>query len=378
MPRKTRTRIGVNLLFVRPGLNGGTETYARDMTTHLIKASESTSEIVIYASSSKLLSWFAEFPNVQFRAIDGLSKRVWLRIIYEQLFFSRVLERDEIDVLFSPGYVSPLWGKYLSIITIHDMFAFVCPQFISRPRSIYWRAMLPLSMNRANAVIAVSDTTANDIVRFFPDVRDKIKVIKESVSTEVEKSFRRAKSQKPSRPPASPYILAVSTIKPIKNISKLVEAFALILQKCHVDLDLVLVGRDALGTIRDQAKRLGLDEKVILTGYVSDEELYDYYASASVFVLPSFYEGFGLPILEAMYCGCPVACSSAPALKEVGGDAAVYFDPNSTADMARAILDGIEQRQELVRKGYLNLEKYSWMRGAEDLSKVIQQLQRCV
>lgn len=370
-----KLNFGINLLFIRPGINGGTETYARDIISSFVKVAADSYDFTVYAASENVVNWFDDLAGITFKHVKRILHDPSLRILYEQFIFPRVLKQDEIDVLFSPGYVCPPGGDYVSIITVHDMFAYVCPEYISAARRIYWRLMIPRSLRRADMVLAVSETTAKDIARFFPEASSKTAVIHESVSEELVKTLRTTGSRSTNQINGGrEFILAVSTIKPIKNMANLLKAFAEIKYAYKRDLDLVLVGRDALGTLSKLAMDLCVGENVRLTGYVSDEDLFHYYSSAAVFVLPSYYEGFGLPVVEAMCCGCPVVCSNTPALKEVAGDAAVYFDPNDVDEMAEAILTGNEMRESLITRGYQNLKRFSWEESARKLYSLVQQL----
>ncbi|CAN5830004.1 glycosyltransferase family 1 protein [soil metagenome] len=373
-------KIGINLLYIRPGINGGTETYAREMIAHL-GALESEAEFIVYGLYPELRAWCEEFDNFRYHQVELPLLAVPARILYEQTAFVRLLERSGIDALFSPGYVTPLWGDFQKITTVHDMFGFVCPQHFSRARSLYWRSLIPSSVRSSDAVVAVSDTTAADIERFIPEARAKLHVLKESVRSDLTPGPSRGAGP-PERPRSrlpERYILSVSTLKPIKNIATLLQAFALLGERYEGGVDLVLVGRDELGSLRSLAEELGIGEHVHFAGYVPSEELPLYYRAAAAFVLPSHYEGFGLPTLEAQACDCPVICSRTPALVEVAGEAALFFDPRSPEELAAVLAtllrdDGLADR--LRAAGQRNLERFSWADSAARLHALINVLVR--
>jgi glycosyltransferase involved in cell wall biosynthesis len=373
-------KIAVNLLYIRPGVNGGTETYAREMIAHL-GALESDAEFVVYGLYPELRAWCEKFDNFRYQRVELPLRSVAVRILYEQTAFVRLLERSGIDALFSPGYVTPLWGRFRRITTVHDMFAFVCPQHISRARALYWRVLIPWSVRRSDAVVAVSDTTAADIERFIPAARGKLHVLKESVRSDLSpaSSSGAAFTERPGLGLPERYILSVSTLKPIKNIATLLKAFALLRERDDAGVELVLVGREELRSLRRLAEDLGIVEHVHFAGYVPEDELPLYFRAAAVFVLPSHYEGFGLPALEAQACDCPVVCSRTPALVEVAGEAALFFDPGSATELAGALatlLRDAELADRLRAAGRSNLERFCWTSSAAGLHALIAALVR--
>ncbi len=363
-------KIGINALFIRPGINGGTETYTRELIRNF-GALGLPDEFVVYGIYPEIADWCAPFGNFSFRRIP-LVRSMPLRIVYEQTAYPRIVERDRIDVLFSPGYVGPLRGRFSSVVTVHDMFSFVCPQYLTRTRALYLRAMLPRGIKRSHAVIAVSETTAGDIVRFFPFAAAKLRVVQEAA----DERFRPGPAALADAGLAEPYLLSVSTIWPVKNQANLIRGYAEARREFGVRHHLVMVGRDAMGTMQALAGDLGVSEFVHFTGFIPFEKLLAYYRSAAVFVAPSLYEGFGLPVLEAMACGCPVICSAIPVFKEVAGDAALSFEPLDTAGLASQIARLVSDTglaDSLRKKGLETARQYSWRSAAEQTYAVLRQ-----
>ncbi|MBD0349330.1 MAG: glycosyltransferase family 4 protein [Thermoleophilia bacterium] len=278
-------------------------------------------------------------------------------------------------------YARAARGPY--VVTVHDLI-----------RYFDWRGNLPLihrpgpherlglrldyrGIRRADHVIAVSQTTKRDLVRHLGVPEERITVVYEGVDHEL---FRPVVT----RPLDEPYVLFVGSEQPRKNLPRLLRAFAAVKRDRRLaDLKLVKVGR-ASGGERGFRRRtlaavreLALERDVVFTGLVPDEDLPAWYSAAECLALPSFYEGFGFPPLEAMACGCPVVVSSAGALPEIAGDAALVVDPHdpaALADALRQVLLDPELRRELARRGRQRAAHFSWQRAAEQTIAVYERL----
>jgi len=297
-----------------------------------------------------------------------LTRQSLKKIMWEHLALPGLLREREADIYFSPDYFLPLRRLPCpAIVNVHDLAFITYPRTKNRRYGIYLRLMVPLSARRANAVIGVSDYTKEEIVRLLGVPREKVRRIyngtdvdfgKEGLEEEIAADF-------------SPYILYLGALEPRKNLVRLVEAFSMLKSESNLPHRLVLAGPRKFGDggIRSAIKRLGLVRDVIVTGYVEGKKLMGLYRGASIFVLPSIYEGFGLPLLEAMACGVPVAASNATALPEVAGDAALYFNPMDVGEMASAmgrLIEDRDLRADLARKGYERLQLFSWERCARE------------
>jgi glycosyltransferase involved in cell wall biosynthesis len=201
---------------------------------------------------------------------------------------------------------------------------------------------------------------------------DKIKVVLQGVDPSW---FTPAKNPSPR---AKPFLLYVGNIKPHKNLSRLVDAFGRI--KDQIPHDLLLIGQKEgfrTGDQKVEAQSRVLGERIAFTGYLPTERLRDYLAHATALVFPSLYEGFGLPMLEAMACGCAVIASNAASLPEVGGDAALYFEPRLPSEIAAKILEVVQDealRQSLKKRGLARAREFSWEKTAEETSRVIDSI----
>ncbi len=247
----------------------------------------------------------------------------------------------QIDVWHSSDWAQPP-ARAKKVTTVHDLSPFLYPQETDPSIVSVHQARMKWVVKECDQIICVSQNTTADLKRLFSVSADRIKVIYEALP-------ERFKLQ-PQITKQANYVFAIGSRQPRKNIDRLKKACELLQQK------LIVVGE-------------GSD-----IGYVSDQQLVDLLAGASAFVYPSIYEGFGLPILGAFYHSVPVACSNTASLLEVAGDAAVYFDPQNTEGMAKAIAEAVANRSKLIAAGKAQLAKYSWERTADQTMRVYKSL----
>lgn len=290
----------------------------------------------------------------------------------EQLLLSLELRFTPLDVLHSPDFIPPFRRRCRSIITIHDLAFLLYPQYLTKSSARYY-GQIDQAVRHTDHIIAVSESTRRDIVRLLG--------VPEPMITVIHEAPRRFFHQLPDvdlRPRLHQrfglerdFVLFVGTIEPRKNIPTLLSAFQQLLDHYRPEVDLVLAG--APGWLTDELHslvgRLKLDHRVHFLGRVSDQELVWLYNAARVFVFPSFYEGFGLPPLEAMACGAPVIVSNVSSLPEVVGDAGLLFDPTDPTDLTVAIwrlLSDETLRREMIEKGLRRAARFSWQRAARE------------
>ena len=247
------------------------------------------------------------------------------------------------------------------------------------------------SIGKAKKIITISKASKNDIIKAYGVSEDKVVVVCPGIKSEIQNSksetntklkMQNSKSLKEKFGIDKEFILFVGTLQPRKNIGKLIEAFSRLKTqdlRLKTDLELIIVGKKGwmYEDILNAPKKFGIADRVKFLDSVTDEDLPSFYKNAICFVLPSLYEGFGLPILEAMKYGCPVITSNVSSLPEAGGDAAVYFNPESVEDIAEKIekvISSEKLRQEMVKKGYEQVKKFSWEKTARETLKVLQEL----
>jgi len=281
------------------------------------------------------------------------------------------------DVFFSPGHYAPRFCPSPLVVSIMDLGYLRFPnQFIKKDlyQLTFWTAF---SIRKADYILAISESTKNDIIKTYSISAEKIAVTYpgydknrfkiQSSNFKIEKIKRRYKI-------SGDYILFLGTLKPSKNVEGLLEAFSILAGS--VPAKLVVAGKKGwlYQTIFEKAKDLGLEEKVIFTDFVSEEDLPFLMAGAKVFVMPSFWEGFGIPVIEAMACGVPVVVSNAGSLPEIVGKAGVIVNPYDIKSIAQGIKKALTEREFLIKKGLEQVKKFSWEKCAKETLKILEMI----
>ena len=300
------------------------------------------------------------------------SKKLWTL-----LGLSGKLKNYKLDVFFSPTHYLPLSVASPSVISILDVSYLYFPKLFKKKDLYQLKLWGGYSIKKAKKIITISNSSKNDIIKMYKVNPEKITVVYPGIK-ELKTENLKLKSMdelKKKYGISSPYILFVGTLQPRKNIVKLVEAFS----KLQSKTELVIVGKKGwqFEDILNAPKKYGVEDRVKFLDSVSDSDLPAFYKNALCFCLPSLYEGFGLPILEAMQYGCPVATSNVSSLPEAGGEAAVYFDPENVGEITKALqslIDDEELRKNLVKKGYEQVKKFSWEKTAKETLKVLEAL----
>ncbi len=282
------------------------------------------------------------------------------------------LVRLGLDVLHSPDFIPPHKPSCKSVITVHDLAFLLYPHFLTRESARYY-GHIDQAVRWANQIIAVSESTRRDTIQHLGVPEDKITVVYEAANPIFRPVDREvARQQVHNRHGVdAPYILFVSTIEPRKNVPTLIQAVWQLLECYKADVHLVLAGgkgwlfEDAFAVVRE----LKLDSRVHFVGRVSSEDLLFLYNAAELLAHPAFYEGFGLPPLEAMACGLPVVVSNVASLPEVVGDAGLLIDPHDVDELTVAmwrVLNEQALRQEMRQKGLQQAARFSWERAARE------------
>ena len=297
----------------------------------------------------------------------------------------QAVKNADIDILHVPVHwynqITPfvLNRKIKKVLTIHDLTPILFPEMHTRETNLTWKSSLKFIKNRTNIVICDSISTKNDCIKLLKIPEKRLRVIplsadeqykplknKEQIYNELKREYNIN----------SPFILFVGTLEKRKNVPTLIKSFYK-LKKSKLDHKLVIVGGKGwkYTKIFDLIEDLNLKDEVIFTDYVSDEDLVKLYNTADLFVYPSLYEGFGLPPLEAMACGCPVITSNTSSLPEVVGDAGIMIDPNDIDGLTESmhkILTDQDLREEMSRKSLERAEMFSWKKAARETWNVYE------
>jgi len=306
-------------------------------------------------------------------------KKIYSPFLWTQTKFSWDIRKDKIDTVWMPMHNAPFFKskKIKTVVTIHDLAFKKFPKTFPQKDLFKLNSLTGLAVSRADKIIAVSQSTKKDILKFYPNLsEDKIRVIYHGFDKELfQKKYEEGRVSsflKKNNLESKKYLLYVGAIQPRKNLKILITAFELLkLKKGNENLKLVIAGGKAWnwkGTMK-RIDKSSQKENIILTGKISFEELSVAYREALVFCFPSLYEGFGIPVLEAFASKIPVVAARNSSLEEVGGDAAAYFkesDPEELFRRVDSILRDDNLRREMIEGGLRRLEKFSWEKCAKE------------
>ncbi len=363
-------RIGVNALFLIPGGVGGTEIYLRNLLGALAEIDPLDQYFVFInretaEAADPLVPRARNFQAVvcPLRAANRPARLLW-----EQIALPWQTAVRRLDVLFSPGFTSPLVCAGRKVTVIHDLQHKRHPENFRAGELAAWRMSVWLSARFSRRIVTVSENSRRDIVETYGLEPERVQVVRHGVEPELFCVERRDGEP--------PYLLSVSTVHAHKNWERWLEAYARLAAegfphrlvvaglrgKYSEDLDRLIQARD-------------LHARVQATGWVPRARLIELFGSAAALVFPSTFEGFGLPVIEALAAGVPVACSDLAVLREAAGEAALYFDPysiDSITETVRRLLVDSGLRRQLVEQGRRQAARFSWKRAAEETLDVLR------
>lgn len=361
-------RIGINTFALSGRLGmAGPGRYISELASALVRVS-SEHELIFFGNADNLTL----LPSGGCQKIDCGRATIArpLRLLWEQLVLPILARSYHVDVLHSPTFVSPLALPCTSVVSILDMTWFTHRNQHTLVKGGYFRAMIPPSARRAARVIAISEASKQDVVDLLGIPAEQVAVTYLGVdsgvfyphaATDVEAVLARCGV-------SQPYVLYVGKLEPRKNLPALIEAFDSI---SHIfpDHSLVIAGNPGWDyqVVYERAKQVSCRERICFTGFVSDMDLPALYSGADLFVYPSSYEGFGIPVLEAMACGTPVITSNVSSLPEVAGDAGLLVDPLDIAGLAgvmRRVLTDAELCQQMRKRGLKRAKQFTWEKAA--------------
>jgi glycosyltransferase involved in cell wall biosynthesis len=361
--------VGLNLLFLVPGETGGMEVAARELIPALLDVAPDGTRFTAFVNREAAAAgdgpWGQLLPAVTV-PVSARNRVQW--VLGEQLLLPRLGSRAGVDLMHSLGSTAPMRGRFVRVVTVHDLIYARFPDAHAGLRDRGMRVLVPGGARRANRVIADSQSTRGDLIELVGLPGEKIDVVplglgavrRVAPASEADVRERFSLGHRD-------VVLSLSAKRPHKNLRALLDALA------EVDAAarpvLVLPGYPTAheAELREHTRTRGLEHDVRFPAWVSAQELEGLWELAHAFVYPSLYEGFGLPVLEAMARGVPVACSNASSLPEVAGDAALLFDPHRPAQIAAALgrlLTDAGLRERLGELGRERAREFTWERSA--------------
>jgi glycosyltransferase involved in cell wall biosynthesis len=349
----------------------GTAVYLSEILAAWARDSDVNHEFVVFATPQARLHLSDLKKDKRFTWVNAPANRHW-RVIWQQIVLPWHLKRQHVDVHWGAGFVLPLLGMCKKVLTVHDLTFQMYPEMHEPAKRIYFPAMIRASVAKAQSVMTVSRSTEIDLHAIVPASIGKTRVT--LLAARILSQPAGAENLSPLC--QHPYLLFVGTMEPRKNLARLLEAWQGLSVAIKGEARLVILG--APGWLMNASmSKLEADESVVLAGHVTDDELARWMSNALAFLYPSMYEGFGLPVLEAMAHGIPVLTSNVGATKEIAGQAAVLVDPSST----QSIQDGLTQllssaqfRSDLRTAGQKRAAEFSWERTAQETLSVLCQV----
>ncbi len=374
-------RIGINARYLQ-NTRTGIEQQIYHILLHL-KMLDRNNEYVLFLNSNKKVSVDIVDLGFRYEVSRFPTTNQILKIAWQHLYLPCRIKNLRIDVFHEINFIAPFFKQCPTVITVHDLaFKFVSDSFTLRNR-LYIEQLMKRSIDTSDRVIAVSECTKKDIMLNYKIKEQKVKVIypgidesfhpitdlKEKISNLVKAKYGITRN----------FILTVSLISPRKNLINLIRAFTRLKKKGAIDHQLVIVGKKGwlFKEVFEEAATSNYKKDIIFCGFVPQDDLVMLYNAADVFTYPSLYEGFGLPLLEAMACGCPVVTSNLSSIPEVCSDAALLVDPHDPAGLADAIFRILADsclKKSLVEKGRMRASAFSWRRTAEETMRLYNSL----
>jgi glycosyltransferase involved in cell wall biosynthesis len=366
-------KIGVMLRHMEQH-HGGVLVYTHNLLREML-ALETPHEFVLIYRNPDLIGAYGDGNRVRETAVQAPSALVW-----DQLAVPWLDRKEKFDVIFNPKFTVPLISQAKKVFVLHGSEWFVIPEAYLWYGRWYDKTFTSLYCRTANAVITVSQAVKEDIVRFTGVTPEKVVPVHNGYDPHRFRVIEDAQYlaavrhvyQLPER-----FILWSGQIYPPKNVGRLLEAFAKVTDE--IPHTLVIAGEERWRAKEDVARiaRLGIADRVQFTGWVSHDALPAFYNLAELFVLPSLHEGFGIPLLEAMACGCPVLTATTGSPPEVVADAGYLVDPIKVDDIAAGmckVLSNSELRGVLVAKGLERVKEFSWKKCAQETLGVLERV----
>ena len=347
----------------------GTAVYLEEILKSWARNPDFRDHVVIF-TTSRGAQHLCSIGGSDLFSFQGAPNNRVVRLLWQQLMLPFLLKRQRVDVHWGAGFVLPLLSKVPGVVTIFDLTFQILPEVHERAKRLYFPAMIRASVAKARQILTISESAASDLVRLYPRAAGKTHVTllaPREMRTVAKRTTAPTGGECPLR------FLFVGTLEPRKNLKRLLEAWQGIPLEVRRNAELVIVGATGW-MIEDVIGKSETLEGVSLLGSLSDDDLAKEYAKADVFVYPSLYEGFGLPVVEAMAMGLPVLTSDIGATREVAAEAALLVDPYSV-DSIRAglveLISSAELRERLSSKGPKRAAAFSWDRTAAETLAVL-------
>lgn len=350
----------------------GIARYAYQLINALAKI-DSENEYIILFNEEKILNAVTQNNNFRFLKCD-----IKVYSLKEQFLIPFILKREGIDIYHSPTFSAPIFAPCKVVMTIHDMIHLIYAKQYSAFKNMYYKLIVKTAVTRANRLITVSENSKKDISQFLNVSEDKIFSIHNGVDKKfsLENQNKSKEAIKKKYPISNNYILYVGNEKPHKNASNVIRAFDLFIKKNSLIYSLVMLG--VSGKYIEKITGQSLPKYFVSINEVNnDADLISLYRESSLLLCPSYYEGFGLPLLEGMACGTPIITSNNSSIPEVVGDTAIMVDPNNInqiSDEIKRVLSDKNLKETLIEKGKNRAKIFTWQKTAQKTLEVYEEV----
>jgi len=318
--------------------------------------------------SAQVVLYLKHDQKVDFDLPDSWSiRKLWAPRLWTQLRLSLEILRHPVDVLFIPAHTVPIIHPKDTIVTIHGLEYEFCPGAYSWWERFYMRRVIKNSCKWAKKIIAVSNNTKKDLMKLYKMPDGKITVVYEGYDNQIQNSKLKVNYK---------YLLFIGRLEERKNIIGIIKAFEMLKEKYRIPHKLILAGKFGYGgkSIMNHISRMRHKNNIIFPGFVSEEKKWKLLKNADVFLFPAFYEGFGLPILEAQSAGTPVIAGNNSSIPEVARNSAILVNPGNIkeiTDAAFRLISSAGLRSDIIRRGYENIRRFSWEKCGKQISEVL-------
>ncbi len=345
----------------------GVHTYTRKLVENLLKIDQKNKYTFIHIREN-------DFFNDKNHYIIPKKRKLGYGTYRKFFLIPKLLKKLKADLVFEPCHIGPFRTKAKKAVMIHDLTPILMPQYHEKRSTIVHRLLLKRILKKSDLILTASESTKKDIYSYMGRTKN-INVVPLGIDFKREKTdmefFLTKGYSKPKKAVKDPYILYLGTIEPRKNLETLIDAYL----ELKIPQKLIIAGD--IGWKAEKIIQKAQDPNIILTGFVDEEEKTKLYKNAELFIYPSFYEGFGLPPLEAMANGTPVICSNTGSLGEIFVEHALTFNPIDKLELQlciKRLLENPELRKELTEKGLKFAQNYSWKKTAEKTLKSFEKL----
>jgi len=374
-------KIAINTLSIVPGKMGGTETFLVNLVNNLFRFDKKNKFLLLVSRNNKKI-FVSTSGNVEYLKFNFDNNSRVERVFFEQFILPQALKKRKVDILVAPGNIGLACCPCKLLLIVHDLIYFVYPKSYSFAKRFYLQNLVRYSCKKADRIITVSQNTKNDIIKYFNINSDKIDVIYEGVDYDKFSRVTKEEAQGfiKNKYGIQDYVYSPTSLYLHKNNDFLIKSFAKLKKDKKISLKLVITGFDPQNKkkmLRNIISKCGMKDKIFFFEEVPSSHLPYFYRGAKITVYLSSYEGFGLPILEAMTSGCPVLSSDRSSLPEVVGEAGVLVDPfniEEVSDKMYELLTDKNFREECIAKGLVRAKEFSWENTVKNMIKTYEKL----